>query len=129
MAPKKDPVKAQGSGETEQEDELEVPGAGMERVTCPKEGCGWFQRVTKEFPASEANKSAEIHMLGAHNLCLGGSMAQYAASVDATLALLREQSASPRPPPAARMEAAHSPPCKEGMSLTEWRSFLHLWKL
>ena len=112
MAPKVDPGNSQGSGETEKEDQVRLPGAGMERVTCPKEGCGWFQCVTKEFPASEANRSVEIHMLGAHNLQLGGSMAQYAASVDATLALLREQSASPRPPPSARMEAAHRLTCK-----------------
>ena len=138
MAPKIDPqVSAQGTGESSDTnkqqmdlDQLEeAPGAGMERVTCPVDGCGWFQRVTTEFPASEANRSAELHMLGAHDLRLGGSMAQFAASVDATLAQLREQSASPRPPPAARMEAAHRPTCKEGMSLTEWRSFLHSWKL
>ena len=99
MAPKIDPqVSAQGTGESSDTnkqqmdlDQLEeAPGAGMERVTCPVDGCGWFQRVTKEFPASEANRSAELHMLGAHDLRLGGSMAQYAASVDATLALLRE---------------------------------------
>ena len=114
---------------SDSEEEKDVPGAGMERATCPVDGCGWFQRVSPEFPASEANRSAELHMLGAHGLHLGGSMAQFAASVDATLAQLREQSASPRPPPAARMEAAHRPTCKEGMSLTEWRSFLHSWKL
>ena len=105
------------------------PGAGIERVTCPVDGCSWFQPITSSFPASEANRSAELHMLGAHDLQLGGSMAQFAASVDQTLAQLREQSASPRPPPAARMEAAPRPTCKEGMSLTEWRSFLHSWKL
>ena len=48
-------------------------------------------------------------MLGAHDLQLGGSMAQFAASLSDTLAKLQEQSASPRPPPAARMEAAHRP--------------------
>ena len=104
-------------------------GAGIERVTCPVDGCTWFQPITTSFPASEANKSAELHMLGAHNLQLGGSMAQFAASVSSTKTILQEQSASPRPPPAARMEAAPRPACKEGMSLSEWRSFLHTWEL
>merc|ERR1712130_690003 len=106
-----------------------VTGLKMERVTCPKDGCGWFQRVTTDFPAAEANEAVKIHMFGAHDLQFGGSIAQYAASVNQTLDLLREQSASSRPPPAARMEAATRPTCKEGMSLTEWRSFLHSWKL
>ena len=38
MAPKLDPGKAQGSGETEQEDQLKMPGIGMKtivgRMTC-----------------------------------------------------------------------------------------------
>ena len=130
MAPAetKDQAISQGSGETEK-DQVRVPGAGMERVTCPKDGCGWFQRVTTDFPAAEANEAVKIHMFGAHDLQMGGSMAQYADSVNQTLDLLRAQSASPRPPPAARLEAATRPTCKEGMSLTEWRSFLHSWKL
>ena len=98
---------------SDSEEEKDVPGAGMERATCPVDGCGWFQRVSTEFPASEANRSAELHMLGAHGLHLGGSMAQFAASVDQTLAILREQSALPRPPPAARMEAAPGQPVKK----------------
>ena len=68
MAPKVDPGNSQGSGETEKEDQVRLPGAGMERVTCPKDGCGWFQRVTADFPASEANRSAELHMLCAPNM-------------------------------------------------------------
>ena len=71
---------------SDSEEDKDVPGAGMERATCPVDGCGWFQRISKEFPASEANRSAELHMLGAHGLHLGGSMAQFAASVDRTLA-------------------------------------------
>ena len=110
---------------SDSEEDKDVPGAGIERVTCPVDGCSWFQPISTSFPASEANRSAELHMLGAHDLQLGGSMAQFAASVDQTMAQLREQSASPCPPPAARMEAAPRPTCKEGMSLTEWRSFLH----
>ena len=114
---------------SDSEEDKDVPGAGIQRVTCPVDGCSWFQPITATFPASEANRSAELHMFGAHDLQLGGSMAQFSASVSDTLAILREQSASPRPPPAARMEAAPRPTCKEGMSLTEWRSFLHSWKL
>ena len=68
-------------------------------------------------------------MLGAHGLTLGGGISQFAAAVSDTLVKLQEQSALPRPPPAARMEAAPRPSCKEGMSLSEWRSFLHSWKL
>ena len=114
---------------SDSEEDKDVPGAGIERVTCPVDGCSWFQPITTSFPASEANRSAELHMLGAHDLQLGGIMSQFAASVSDILTILREQSASPRPPPAARMEAAPRPACKEGMSLSEWRSFLHSWQL
>ena len=94
-------------------------GAGIERVTCPVDGCTWFQPITTLVPASEANRSMELHMLGAHGLTLGGGISQFAAAVSDTLVKLQEQSASPRPPPAARMEAAPRPSCKEGMSLSE----------
>ena len=98
MAPKVNPqARAQGTGEssdTKTADGLDqvvvAPGAGIERVTCSLDGCSWFQPITTSFPASEANKSAELHMLGAHDLQLGGSMAQFAASVSGTLAKLQE---------------------------------------
>ena len=140
-------VSAPGTGEssdtttkpgTTQEDGLDLAsdseeevaaGAGIERVSCPVDKCTWFQPITTLVPASEANRSVELHMLGAHHLTLGGSMSQFAAAVSDTLVKLQEQSALPHPPPAARMEAAPRPACKEGMSLSEWRLFLHLWQL
>ena len=46
-------------------------GAGIERVSCSAQGCIWFQTITAKVPASEANKSMELHILGAHGLSIG----------------------------------------------------------
>ena len=67
--------------------------AGIERVMCSVAGCTWFQPITAAIPASEANKSLEFHVLGAHNLTSGGSNSQFAALVSQTLVKLQEQSA------------------------------------
>ena len=110
MAPsgkgKVDPkVSAQGTGESSgttnngldlaSDSEEDVgAGAGIERVTCSVEGCTWFQPITTLVPASEANKSMELHILGAHGLSIGGGNSQFATLVSDTLAIVMSSTSS-----------------------------------
>ena len=63
-------------------------GAGIEWVLCSYTERPWFQPITTAIPASEANKSMELHILGAHGLSIGGGNSHFAALVSDTLAKL-----------------------------------------
>ena len=68
-------------------------------------------------------------MFGAHDFTLdGGGQSQFNHLVVDTLARLVEQGALSRLQ-SAKLEPAPQPDCKEDMSMTEWNTFLHSWKL